>query len=242
MFARQEIETGLAHAGAEALGIVEELGAQIIALLGQINGLDRGGNDGWRQGIGEEIGPRALAHEIDDGFGCGDITAGRAAQGLAQGACEDINLDPGAGGRSPALWADEAGGVAVIDQDEGIIGVRQFPDFAELGEIAIHGKHAVGDDHDAALGLIPREPQLGLQIRHIAVGIAIAGRPAQAHAINNRGMVQGVGNYGILLAEKRLEHAAIGIKTGGVENGIFHLHIAGDAGFQLCMKIARCRR
>ena len=84
VFAGQEIETGLAHAGAKAIGIVKKLGAQIIALLGQINGLDRGGNDGRRQGIGKEIGARALAHEIDDGFCSCDVTAGGAAQRLAQ--------------------------------------------------------------------------------------------------------------------------------------------------------------
>ena len=84
VFTGQEIETGLAHAGAKTIGIVKKPGAQIIALLGQINGLDRSGNDGRWQGVGKEIGTRALAHEIDDGFCSGDITTGRAAQGFAQ--------------------------------------------------------------------------------------------------------------------------------------------------------------
>ena len=62
-------------------------------------------------------------------------------------------------------------------------------------------------------------------------------RLAEANAVNDRGMVQGIGNNGVLLTKERLEHATIGVKTGGVEDGIFHLHIAGDAGFQLCMKV-----
>ena len=127
--------------------------------------------------------------------------------------------------------------MAVIDQDERVIGIRQFPDFAELGEIAIHGKHAVGDDHDAALVFAAGLFQLGFEVRHVAIGVAIARRLAEADAVNDRGMVQGIGNDGVLLAEERFEHAAIGIKTGGIEDGIFHLHIAGDAGFQLGVKV-----
>ena len=79
--------------------------------------------------------------------------------------------------------------------------------------------------------------QLGFEIRHVAIGVAVARCLAEADAVDDRGMVQGVGDDGVLLAEERLEHAAIGVETGGVEDGILHLHIAGDAGFELGVKV-----
>ena len=62
----KQIEAGLRHAGPEPLHVGEQPLAQIIALLGQIDRLERRADDRRRQGVGEEIGPRALPHQIDD--------------------------------------------------------------------------------------------------------------------------------------------------------------------------------
>ena len=42
----------------------------------------------------------------------------------------------------------------------------------------------------------------------------------QANTVDNAGVVQFVGNNGILVIQNRLEQTAIGVKTGAVEDGI----------------------
>src|SRR5205823_8448800 len=54
-----------------------------------------------------------------------------------------------------------------------------------------------------------------------------------------RGMVEGVGDDGVFLPEQRLEQAAIGIETGGIEDRILLAEIAGDLRLERPMKIAR---
>ncbi len=68
-------ETGGAHAGAEAAHVVEQALTQMIAVTGEIDGFAGGGGDRRGQGVGEEIGARALAQEIDNGFRRRDIAA-----------------------------------------------------------------------------------------------------------------------------------------------------------------------
>ncbi len=109
-----------AHCRAELPGIVEEALAQVIALLGKLDGLDGGAHDGRRQRIGEKIGPGALAHQIDDGPRRSDEASGRTAERLAERAGDDVDLHPGAGMRAASLRPDEAGRVAIIDHDDAI--------------------------------------------------------------------------------------------------------------------------
>ena len=207
--------------------------------FGQIDGLEAGADDGRRQGVGEEIGPGPLAHQVDDGLGRRDIAAGRAAQRLAQRAGEDIGLHARPVRRAAALRADEAGGVAIIDHHQRIMGIGELADIRQLGEIAIHGEHAIGDDDDAAGAGTARLLQLLFEIVHVAIGEAVALGLGQADAVDDRGMVQGIGNDGILLAEQRLEHRAIGIETGGEEDGVIHAEIVGDAALQRLVNVRR---
>jgi hypothetical protein len=62
--------------------------------------------------------------------------------------------------------------------------------------------------------------QLRLQIVHVGIGVAIAPRLAQADAVDDRGVVQRVGDHRVLGAQKRLEQPAIGIETGSEEDRV----------------------
>ncbi len=81
--------------------------------------------------------------------------------------------------------------------------------------------------------------ELGLEIRHVRIGVAIAFRLAQAHTVDDRGMVERVRNDRILRPQKRLEHPAIGVKGGGIEDGILTAGKGRDLGFQLFVQILR---
>ena len=79
-----ELEAGLLQALAEEAHIVAQPGAQLVAGGGQLDRLLRAGDHRRGDGVGEEIGPRALAEQFDDLLAAGGEAAGRAAERLAQ--------------------------------------------------------------------------------------------------------------------------------------------------------------
>ena len=60
---------------------------------------------------------------------------------------------------------------------------------------------------------------------------------AQADAIDDGGMVQGIGDNRILGAEQGLEQAAVGVEAGGVENRVLGAEEIGNGLFQLLVQV-----
>ena len=131
--------------------------ARSIALLA-------GRNNGRRQGIGKKIGPRPLAHQINNRL----ATPRYSRRPNHPAPCPSVpvrisTLMPARCRRARALGADEARGMAIIHHDQRIISVGQRADGLEIGKIAIHRKHAVGRDHDAPRASQPWLPSAAPQ-------------------------------------------------------------------------------
>ena len=62
---------------------------------------------------------------------------------------------------------------------------------------------------------------------------------AQADAVDDRGVVEGVGDDGVLGAQEALEEAAVGVEAGGIEDGVLHLEKSGDLLLQLQVQVLR---
>jgi len=62
-------------------------------------------------------------------------------------------------------------------------------------------------------------------------------RLAKSYPIDDRCVVQLIGNYSILLAEKRFKNASVGIKSGGIQNRVLSSKECGDFGFKFLMNI-----
>ena len=104
VFARQEVEPQPRSRPCAPVGrVFEEPCAQVVARLDQIRSasIPAATIDG-RQGVGEEVGPRALAQQVDHRLRPGDIAADRTAQRLAQRAGEDVGADARMGAACPA--------------------------------------------------------------------------------------------------------------------------------------------
>ena len=101
-----------------------------------------------RQRVGEEVGPRALAQELDDLAPARREAAGGAAERLAQRGGDDVDApgDAAVLGRAAAGLAEEAGGVAVVHHHERVVALGQVADLGERRDVAVHGEHAVGGD------------------------------------------------------------------------------------------------
>ncbi len=122
---------------------------------------------------------------------------------------------------------------------EGAVALGEIADLRKLRHVAVHGEDAVGGDQLEARAVGLRLLQLRLQLVHVGIGEAVALRLAEANAVDDGGVVQRVGDDGVLRAEQRLEHAAIGVEAGGEEDGVVLAEPAGDALLQLAVQRLR---
>ena len=83
----------------------DKLRAQVVGRLHDVERGERGADDGRGQGVGEEVGPGALAQKVDHGLRAGDVAAERAAKRLAERAGQDVDRDPGVRRGAAALRA-----------------------------------------------------------------------------------------------------------------------------------------
>ena len=122
--------------------------------------------------------------------------------------------------------------MAFIHHHQGIIALSEIANFANLSHIAVHRKDPIRyNDFEAVLGLNSLL-QLHLQIFHIIVGIPITRCFAEAHAIDDGGMIQCVGNDRIFGAQQRLKNTPVGVKCCRIKDGVFGLVKFSDALFQ----------
>ena len=121
------------------------------------------------------------------------------------------------------------------------VAVGQVADLVELGDRAVHREHAVGDDQ-----LVARAGRSRLQLRfevgHVVVLVAKARGLAQADAVDDRRVVQRVGDDRVLLAEQRLEQAAVGVERGRVEDRVFRAEEGRQSLLERLVHGLACRR
>jgi hypothetical protein len=87
----------------------------------------------------------------------------------------------------------------------------------ELGDVAVHREHAVGGDQRKRLPCVAFRRARARPCRCWRSGSA---RLAQADAVDDRGVVERVGDDRVLLAEQRLEQAAVGVEARRVEDRV----------------------
>ena len=133
------------------------------------------------------------------------------------------------------MLAHEAYGVGVVHHDQRVVLVSEVADALQVRDIPVHGEHAVGGDEldPAALSLL----QLGVEVVHIVVLIAEPLGLAETDAVDDGGVVELVGDDGVLGPQDGLEEAAVGVEAGGVEDGVLHAHEPGDPRFQLLVDV-----
>ena len=231
-----DIEAQSSHLLPEVLGVLVNLIPQSGGFREHIEHLAAGSGNGRSQGVGEQIGTAALTQQIDDFLTGAGVAAGSAAQSLAQSTGDDVHTAHHAAvfGSAFAVLAHEAHSVAVVHHDQSAVFVGQVADALQVGDEAVHGEDTVGGDQlDAAVfGLF----QLGLQVFHVVVLIAQSLGFAQADAVDDGGVVQLVGNDGVLRAEQRLEQAAVGVEAGRIEDGVVHTQELADLVFQFLVQ------
>ena len=84
--------------------------------------------------------------------------------------------------------------------------------------------------------------ELRLQVGHVGVAVAQPAGLAQPDAVDERGVVELVGDDGVLGAEQRLEHAAVGVEAGGVQDRGLGAEELRQPRLELACAASACRR
>ena len=223
-------EARLAHAAAEVRHVAHQGVPQRRVPAQAVEDGQRGARHAGGQRVGEQVRPRALAEEVDERLGARGVAAGGAAEGLAEGGVDDVDAlhDAAVLGRAAAGGSHEAGGVALVDEDEGAVLVGEVADLGEGGDVAVHGEDAVGGDHLEARAGVGCLDELGLEVVHVHVGVAEALRLREAHAVDDAGVVELVRDDGVFGAQQALEYAGVGVEAAGVQDRVFGLVEFGD--------------
>jgi hypothetical protein len=117
------------------------------------------------------------------------------------------------------MRAEDAEAVRVVDDQPGIVALGQREDQRQRGEVAVHAEHGVGDDHLAgsiAGGQLPF--QRGDIVVRIALDIGPVGL-GQLHGVDQRGVVQLVGEHRVAAAGQGRRDGEVGQVAGGEGQG-----------------------
>ena len=237
MRAGADVETRFAHALAKIQRVVVDLVAQGRARREHLENLDRRRDQrGWQR-VGEQIRTRALAQQVDDRLAARRETAAAAAERLAECGREDVHVAHHAVQfrRAAPSRADEAGRVRVVDHQQRVVFLLECDDLVELGDEAVHREHAIG--RDQACALVLRFGQMLFELGHIAVRVTSALGLAQADAVDDRRVVERIGNHYILVAENRFEQAAVGVKATRVEDRVFATEERRDGPLEFLVQV-----
>src|SRR3989442_2711271 len=239
MVAGPDLKSRGGAAVAETLRVRHKSLAKVARLCEQIESRKRAGDDDRRHGIREQIRPRALPQQLYEIARSGRETARRAAERLAQRRGDDVDAThyPGELVRAAAARAHETGGVRVVDQHHRFVTLGQRADLRQLRHVAVNGKDAVGEDE--AKPFCARGLETATELGHVRVGVPLTFGLAQTNAVDDRGVIQGVGDDGVVLAQKRLEHTAIRVERARKEDAVLRADEVRQPPLQLLVPVLR---
>ena len=117
--------------------------------------------------------------------------------------------------------AQHARGVGVIDEDGRADRLGRLDDGRQGRDVAVHREHAVGDDEDQPIRLagalatvLDRLVQDRLERLDVGVREDLARRLRQAHAVDDRGVVESVADDQVGLAGDGRDDAGVGREAG----------------------------
>ena len=189
-----------------------------------------------REGVGEEVGARALAQQLHDLAAARRVAAGSAAHRLAQRAREDVDRVPGrrtssgvprpASPTKPTAWESSTIVSASWRSARSQIADRfaTMPSIEKTPSVATSLKRAPA----ASASL-----QLRLEVGHVVVAVPVALRLAQADAVDDARVVQLVADHRVLLAQQGLEEAAVRVEAARVQDAVVHAEEGGEGALQL---------
>ncbi len=131
------------------------------------------------------------------------------------------------------------GGVAVVDHHERSEPIGDLADRGQVGEVAVHAEDPVGHDHRVAGACVGGLAEFRLEVRHVPGGEPVPPGLAQPDAVDDRRVVQRIGDHGVLGAEQWFEDRPVRIETGGEQDRVVGTDVVRDVGLHDPMEVER---
>ena len=128
------------------------------------------------------------------------------------------SVTPCSSGVPAPVRPDEADRVGVVDHHERAVALGEVADPGEVGDVAVHREDAVGRDHPGVRA--GRLLEARLELVEVAVRVAQPLRLAEPDPVDDRGVVERVGDDRVVGAEQRLEETAVGVEARAEEDRV----------------------
>ena len=169
----------------------------------------------------EQEGPRTLHEDVAEVLRTGNVAAKDAHRlGHRPDLDGDATREAKVIHRPAAVAAQHARRVGIVHEDRRAVALGDLDDPGQRGDVPVHGEDPVRDDQDQAIRPAAVGParfacllQDGLEPRDVGVGIDLPGCLGQAHAIDDRGVVEGIGHDQVGFAGDGRNHTRIGRET-----------------------------
>ena len=205
--------------GAEGVEVGAEFFPEHVALPcpRDFKGSAAGGDGGGRERGGEDETTGAVEEPVDEGARACDVTAD-AAEGFAEGAQDDFDAvaEASFGDEARAGGAVEGGGVGFIDEEPGAVAVFKLDEFAEGGEVAIHGEEGFGNNECLAGAFLGED---GFEAGEVVVGKDTEGGAAEAGGVDEAGVGEFVEDDGVAATDEGGDGAERGGVTAAEDKG-----------------------
>lgn len=230
-------EAGGGHSITEVVGVLADSLRKLRGVHEHIEGGDTGTDESGRKGVGEEVRSGLVSEESNDLLGSAGVTTRTASHGLAEGGGQEVNTTLGTSvlGGTTTGGTKVTSGVGLIDPDEGVVLVSEVADLLEGSDITIHGEDTIGDDDSVSLVLAALE--LLLKIGHVHVQVSQSLSLAETNTIDDGGVVELIGDDGVLGVEEALEETSVGIEARGVEDAVLEAVELGDLALELLVEV-----
>ena len=129
--------------------------------------------------------------------------------------------------------------MAFVKTDERVVLVGEVANALEVCDNAVHRERAVRENHDVFRSRRTRFLKLGFEVRHVVIFVAETHRLAEAHTVDNRSVVEFVGNNRVAFLEEAFEETAVRVEARAVEDRVFGFEEFGNRGFELLVNRLR---
>jgi hypothetical protein len=106
--------------------------------------------------------------------------------------------------------------MCVVDHQPGVKALGQRQQAGQGSEVAVHAEHGIGEDQLAPGGAGGEQ---ALERRQIGVRVALAVGARELHGVDQRSVVEAVGEDGVVAPDQRRNDAKVGQVAGGEEQG-----------------------
>ena len=144
----------------------------------------------------------------------------------------DAILDAQQLGGAGAARPEHAGAVRLVDHQPRAVALAQLADLAQRRDVALHREDAVDDDQHAA-AVAARALQGLLQFVQAVVPEGAQLRAREHAAVEDRGVVAGVGDHGVTGCEDRAQRADVGLVAGREDDRVLGTDPLGDLALEL---------